>query len=131
MRSSPAPSSLRRRFGRGDKAALRTRRRARPANERARTILRKMSPAIVALVDELRAHIGDRLSISESVREHHSQGESWHSPAAPDAVAFPESTAEVSTIVAACARCGVPVIAFGMGSSLEGHVNAIHGGVSI
>jgi D-lactate dehydrogenase (cytochrome) len=79
----------------------------------------------------LRAMLGERLSTSDSVRDNHSRGESWHAPATPDAVAFPETTAEVSAIVTACASAAVPVIAFGMGSSLEGHVNAIYGGVSI
>lgn len=75
--------------------------------------------------------LGDRLSTSEAVRDHHSHGESWHDPAPPDAVAFPVSTDEVSAIVAACARHRAPVVPFGMGSSLEGHVHAIHGGISI
>ena len=75
--------------------------------------------------------LGDRLSTSQSVREHHSHGESWHAPSAPDAVAYPESNDEVSAIVAACAGANVPVIAYGMGSSLEGHVNAVRGGVTI
>jgi D-lactate dehydrogenase (cytochrome) len=90
-----------------------------------------MSLATGHLIDELRALVGDRLSTSQSVRDHHSHGESWHVPAAPDAVAFPESTVEVAAIVEACARARVPIVPFGMGSSLEGHVNAIHGGVSI
>src|SRR5262245_21401852 len=90
-----------------------------------------MSPATATLVDELRNVLGERLSTSESVRANHSQGESWHASALPDAVAFPQTTAEVSAIVAACASAMVPVVAFGMGSSLEGHVNAIHGGVCI
>jgi D-lactate dehydrogenase (cytochrome) len=85
----------------------------------------------LALVEELRARLGDRLSTSDAVRDHHSHGESWHDPALPDAVAFPTSTDEVSAIVAACARHRTPVVPFGMGSSLEGHVNAIHGGISI
>jgi D-lactate dehydrogenase (cytochrome) len=84
-----------------------------------------------ALLDELRDLLGERLSTSESVRDHHSHGESWHAAAPPDAVVFPESTAEVARIVGACARERIPVIPFGMGSSLEGHVNAIHGGVSV
>ena len=83
------------------------------------------------IIDDLRQFLGDRLSTPEAVRDHHSHGESWHAPGLPDAVAFPETTDEVAAIVAACARERVPVIAFGMGSSLEGHVNAIHGGVSI
>ena len=52
-------------------------------------------------------------------------------PGLPDAVVFPESTEEVAAIVKLCAQHGTPIVPFGMGSSLEGHVNAIHGGVSI
>ena len=83
------------------------------------------------LLRELRASVGDRLSTTASVLEHHSHGESWHDPSPPDAVVFPETTAEVAAVVAACARQRVPVIPFGMGSSLEGHVNAVRGGISI
>jgi D-lactate dehydrogenase (cytochrome) len=90
-----------------------------------------MGSSTAAFLDELRTVLGERLSTSDSVRDHHSHGESWHASARPDAVAFPETTAEVSTIVAACARAAVPIIPFGMGSSLEGHVNAIHGGLSL
>ena len=91
-----------------------------------------LAPATVqSLVTELRLTLGDRVSTAAAVRGHHSRGESWHAPADPDAVVFPETTAEVSTVVKACAAHGAPVIAFGIGSSLEGHVNAIHGGVSI
>jgi D-lactate dehydrogenase (cytochrome) len=86
---------------------------------------------VTALVHDLRAILGDRVSTAAAVREHHSHGESWHAPAEPDAVAFPESTAEVSQVVAACARHGAPIVPFGIGSSLEAHVNAIRGGVSI
>jgi D-lactate dehydrogenase (cytochrome) len=93
--------------------------------------LEEMRSASPMLIDELRALLGERLSTSESVRDHHSHGESWHAAAPPDAVVFPESTAEVSRIVAACAENRTPVIPFGMGSSLEGHVNAIHGGLSL
>jgi D-lactate dehydrogenase (cytochrome) len=84
-----------------------------------------------ALLDELRTILGDRLSTGTSVRDNHSHGESWHQPGVPDAVAFPTSTAEVSALVSACARARVPMVPFGMGSSLEGHVNAVRGGVSI
>jgi D-lactate dehydrogenase (cytochrome) len=83
------------------------------------------------VTDDLRALLGDRLSTSESVREHHSHGESWHTPGMPDAVAFPNSTEEVAAIVRACAATKTPVVAFGMGSSLEAHVNALSGGISI
>jgi D-lactate dehydrogenase (cytochrome) len=90
-----------------------------------------MPCASAALLDELRMLLGERLSTSVSVRDHHSHGESWHAAAPPDAVAFPESTSEVAAIVTACARERTPVIAFGMGSSLEGHVNAVRGGISL
>ncbi|MDP1571171.1 MAG: FAD-linked oxidase C-terminal domain-containing protein [Vicinamibacterales bacterium] len=83
------------------------------------------------VLDALRAVLGDRLSTAAAVREHHSHGESWHDPAPPDAVAFPVSTAEVSAIVACCAAHATPIIPFGMGSSLEGHVHAYSGGVTI
>jgi len=83
------------------------------------------------VVEQLRPLLGDRISTSQSVRDHHSHGESWHEPSPPDAVAFPQTTDEVAAIVAACARERVPVIPFGIGSSLEGHVNAVHGGITI
>src|SRR4029079_1325744 len=83
------------------------------------------------IVDDLRTLLGDRLSTSDSVREHHSHGESWHAPGLPDVVVFPTSTDEVAAIVRVCAEGRTPIVPFGMGSSLEGHVNAIHGGVSI
>ena len=83
------------------------------------------------LILELRAIVGDRLSTSAAVREQHGKDESYHAPRPPDAVAFVESTAEISRIVKLCASRQVPVIPFGTGTSLEGHVMALHGGVSI
>jgi len=83
------------------------------------------------VIDALRGLLGDRVSTSESVREHHSHGESWHAPGRPDIVVFPTSTGEVAAIVKLCAERKTPIVPFGMGSSLEGHVNAIKGGVSI
>src|SRR5262245_24838428 len=85
----------------------------------------------IALVDELRLRLGERLSWNPGVREQHGRGEAWHRAHLPDAVAFPTSTEEVSAIVASCARARVPVIAFGAGTSLEGHVAALRGGISI
>ena len=86
---------------------------------------------ISKVIEELRRIVGDRVSTSESVREHHSHGESWHAPGLPDFVVFPQSTDEVSSIVKLCAQHRLPIVPFGMGSSLEGHVNAIKGGISI
>jgi D-lactate dehydrogenase (cytochrome) len=72
-----------------------------------------------------------RVSTAESVREHHSHGESYHAPALPDAVCFPHSTEEVSAILKISAKYQVPVIPFGAGTSMEAQVNAIHGGITI
>ena len=80
---------------------------------------------------QLRTLLGDRVSTADAVREHHSHAESWHAPAKPDAVVFPLSTDEVASVVRACAEHRVPMVPFGMGSSMEGHVNAVRGGVSI
>lgn len=84
-----------------------------------------------ALVAALREALDNRLSLSEAVRRQHGGDESFHGVAAPDAVAFPQSTGEVAAIVAACAGHGVPVIAFGTGTALEGGVAALTGGVSV
>ena len=84
-----------------------------------------------ALIEELRTLLGDRLSTSDAVRAQHGHDESYHATLPPDAVAFAETTEEVSKIVAACARYKTPVIAFGTGTSLEGHVAAVEGGVTI
>jgi D-lactate dehydrogenase (cytochrome) len=82
-------------------------------------------------IDELTALLGDRLSTSTGVRDHHSKDESWHIPHRPDAVAFPKTTEEVSAIVQVCARHRIPVVAYGTGTSLEGAVIPEFGGVVI
>ncbi len=83
------------------------------------------------LIEALRGIVGERLSTSAAVREQHGRDESYHTPHPPDVVVFTESTAEVAAIVKACARRQVPVIPFGSGTSLEGHVAALYGGVCI
>jgi len=84
-----------------------------------------------AALAELAAMLGDRFTTSLPVREAHGRDESWHPVVAPDAVAFAQSTDEVSEIVRICARHGMPVIPFGTGTSLEGHISAPHGGLSL
>ena len=83
------------------------------------------------LVAELRTLLGGRFSTSAAVREQHGTDESPHTPPPPDAVVFPATTEEVAAVVRACAAHRVPVIPFGAGTSLEGGVAALHGGVSI
>jgi D-lactate dehydrogenase (cytochrome) len=82
-------------------------------------------------VDDLKSFLQARASTAQIVREHHSHGESYHAPALPDAVCLPHSTEEVSEILKISAKHNVPVIPFGAGSSLEGQVNAIQGGITI
>src|SRR5215471_6993943 len=84
-----------------------------------------------SLLAELRQLLGDRLSTSAAVCAHHGKDESYHTPHAPDAVTFAHSTEEVAAIVRLCSNYKTPVIAFGTGTSLEGHVAALAGGVCI
>ena len=71
-----------------------------------------------ALIEQLRALLGERVSTNRSVLEQHGHGESWHPTQAPDAVCFVHSTAEVVAIVKLCAASQTPIIAFGSGTSL-------------
>ena len=87
--------------------------------------------SIEQAIAALKQQLGARANDAPAVREHHSHGESYHTPAAPDVVCFPHTTDEVAAILKVSAAHRVPVIAFGAGTSLEGHVNAIHGGISI
>ena len=84
-----------------------------------------------AMIDALRSLLDGRLSTSPAVREQHGHDESYHAPALPDAVAFARSSEEVAGIVRICARHRSPVIPYGTGTSLEGHVQALQGGVCI
>ena len=84
-----------------------------------------------ALIDALKSKFGDRCSTALAVREHHGKDESSFSIPPPSAVVFAESTADVATAVKLAAQYKTPVIPFGVGSSLEGHLLAIQGGISI
>src|SRR5580700_3579422 len=101
-------------------------------------VLRSMTAPVLSrvplnptLLASLRQRLGDRLSTSAAVCAQHGKDESYHAAHAPDAVAFAQSTEEVAAIVALCAEHRTPVIAFGTGTSLEGHVAALKGGVCI
>src|SRR5713101_1422123 len=87
--------------------------------------------AVKAVVAALAAKFGNRLVTSQAVREQHANTTTWIANEPPDAVVFPQSTGDVQEIVGICAKHGVPVIPFGTGTSLEGHINAPFGGVSI
>jgi D-lactate dehydrogenase (cytochrome) len=89
------------------------------------------TPPDASLLTSLRELLGNRLSTSAAVCAQHGKDESYHTPHSPDAVAFVQSTEEVSAIVKLCAQHKIPVIAFGTGTSLEGHVAALAGGVCI
>ena len=82
-------------------------------------------------LQELQKLLGERLSMSNSVREQHGRDESFHASAPPEAVAFVENNEEVAEIVRICVQHQKPIIPFGTGTSLEGHVAALHGGVCL
>lgn len=86
---------------------------------------------IETAVGILKQKFGDRLQTGQAIREQHGHTTTWIENQSPDAVVFPHSTEEVSEIVKTCAQHKVPVIPFGTGTSLEGHVNAPAGGISV
>ncbi len=87
--------------------------------------------ALQRVLSELAELFGGRFATGEAVREQHGHTLSWIPNEPPDGVAFPNSTAEVVDIIKLCARHRVPIIPFGAGSSLEGHLNAPLGGISL
>ena len=97
----------------------------------------EMSPATfarlmpAAMATALKARFGERCSTALAVRQQHGRDESPFDVAPPEAVVFAEATEDVAFIVALAAQHRVPVIPFGVGSSLEGHLLAVQGGVSI
>lgn len=97
-----------------------------PDEERGKTDM-----TIETALAELHQLLGDRLSRSKSDLQQHGASESYFASTPPDAVAYPHSTQEVSQIMKICAAEGCPVIAYGAGTSLEGHTAAIQGGLSL
>jgi D-lactate dehydrogenase (cytochrome) len=88
-------------------------------------------PLPEAFVSALRQRFGELLSTASAVREHHGRDESAYPPMPPDAVVFARSTQDVAALLQLAAQHRVPVIPYGVGSSLEGHLLAIEGGVSV
>jgi D-lactate dehydrogenase (cytochrome) len=89
------------------------------------------NPGAEKAIAELAAAFGNRLVSSQAVREQHGNTLTWVPNQPPDAVVYPQSTEDVQQIVRICSRHRMPVIPFGTGTSLEGHVNAPRGGISI
>ena len=94
--------------------------------------LKRPAPqALASTVEALAARFGNRLITSQAVREQHAHTTTWLPTQPPDAVVMAQETADIQDVVRICARHGVPVIAFGTGTSLEGQVNAPAGGICI
>src|SRR5229473_2232431 len=92
---------------------------------------RRNPKAVEAAIGALAARFGNRLVTSQAVREQHGNILTWIANQPPDAVVFPQSTDDVQDAVRICAKHRVPMIPFGTGTSLEGHINAPFGGVSV
>ncbi|MBV9656312.1 MAG: FAD-binding protein [Acetobacteraceae bacterium] len=90
-----------------------------------------MTGDVETAIAAAREFLGDRLSTNSSIRAHHSHGEDTQTPRLPDAVAFPTTTEEVARLLALAFAHRVPVVPFGAGTSLEGHVTPVRGGLSI
>src|SRR3954467_15640843 len=86
---------------------------------------------VTAITAELQKRFGDRVVTNLAVRRQHGHTLTWIENQPPDLVVYPQTTAEVSEMVRLCAAHGMPLIPFGAGTSLEGHVNAPYGGVSV
>jgi D-lactate dehydrogenase (cytochrome) len=93
--------------------------------------IRSLRRPLCPLAEELQGLLGERLSLAPAVREQHGQDTSYHPAAAPDAVAFARSTEEVVAIVRLAGKHEFPIIPFGSGTSLEGQVAALAGGICI
>ena len=88
-------------------------------------------PLPPGFLDDLRALVGDRLHTGDATRRQHGSSETHFDPVLPDAVVFAHSAEEVAALVRLCVAAEVPIIAFGAGTSLEGHITPIRGGLTI
>ena len=88
-------------------------------------------PLPPGFLDDARAVVGERLQTGEAIRLQHGSSETHFDPVLPDAVAFVHSTEEVAALVKLCVAGGVPIIAFGAGTSLEGNITPVRGGLTI
>jgi len=93
--------------------------------------LRPSAADVAAIVERLSHDFAERALVSNAIREQHGHGEGMADAALPDVVVFPHTNEEVAAIVRLCHAARIPVIAFGIGTSLEGHVAALYGGVCV
>ena len=90
-----------------------------------------MARPVDAVMSQAREFLGERMTTNAALREQHSHGEDTNPPVMPDGVAFIETTGEASRLLALCHASRVPVVPFGAGTSLEGHVTPVRGGISL
>ena len=90
-----------------------------------------MSDAVAGVIAKAKEFLGERMTVNVGLRDHHSHGQDTAPPVQPDAVAFVETTEEASRLLTLCYAAGVPVVPFGTGTSLEGHVTPVRGGISV
>ena len=83
------------------------------------------------VLTEARKFLGDRITTNTGLRDHHAHGQDTNPPVRPDAVAFIETTEEASRLLVLCYAAGIPVVPYGTGTSLEGHVTPVRGGISL
>ena len=82
-------------------------------------------------ITEIREILGERLSTAQAVRDQHGKDQTWAAGHPPDAVAFVQNTLEVRKIVMICGKHQTPIIPYGTGTSLEGHITAPYGGITV
>ncbi len=90
-----------------------------------------MSRPVDAVIAAAAGFLGERITTSSGLRDHHSHGQDTQPPVMPDAVAFVETSEEAARVLALCNAHGVPVVPYGTGTSLEGHVTPVRGGISL
>src|SRR5580765_8369559 len=90
-----------------------------------------MHEAVDTVVSAARDFLGERITTNAALREHHSHGMDTQPPVLPDAVAFVETSEEAARLLALCNTAGIAVVPYGTGTSLEGHVTPVRGGISL
>ena len=91
----------------------------------------QLETAFVTCLTELQRALGSKVSLNDTVRQHHSGDESFHARVLPDAVVTAESTADVVVALRICNEYRMPIVPWGVGTSLEGNSTPIHGGISL